>query len=252
MKISKLEALATTLLLFGCFYFPAIAQVRKTNFGLGTPRTSGIGGAVRSGSTNTCPETAILSPLNGSRVLSDQAPVFWYLETKTPSVEVSLILRDQDSTNSKRLFTGTGTATTSGLYSFVLPPKLLSPGKTQRWDLRIQTNSCTDIALANGAIRLEPNPNLAQAIAKATNALQQARLYQKSGYWFEALAAYETWLATNPQDQAARQERNAMIKAGFAENEQLSGVSGAVPEFVQQLPAKVAKISANPIKLTQP
>ncbi|MDX1976368.1 MAG: DUF928 domain-containing protein [Pseudanabaenaceae cyanobacterium bins.68] len=249
MKISKLEVLATTLLLFGCFYFPAIAQIKKTSFGLGTPRTSGIGGAVRTGAIDSCPNTAILSPLSGSRVLSDQPELFWYVEGKIPTMAVSVIVRDQDTNSSKRVFTANGTATQSGLYRFALPAKLLIPGKTQRWDLRIQTESCTDLGITNAAIRLEPNPSLAQAIAKATNSLERAKLYQASGYWFDALAAYETWLATNPQDQTARQERNAMIKAGLAEYNQLPG-SGA--EFVQQIPAKIAQLSASGIKLVQP
>jgi Domain of Unknown Function (DUF928) len=248
LKIKVLLAFAMTLVAV-----PAIAQVKKTSFGLGTPRTSGIGGAVRSGG-NTCPKMALITPLSGSRTLSSQPTLLWYVEGNNSPLEVTLILRDRDDSKSSRVFSARGEAKSSGLYGFTLPKSApsLNVGQTQRWDLRVQSSDCSDLNVATAAIQLESNSKVVAAIAKTSSELQRAKIYNEAGYWFDALGAYDRWLKLNPQDQTTKKERNSMIVNGFQDYETLSKTEpNATLDFIKLVPGKIESATATPIVLSE-
>jgi hypothetical protein len=249
-KIKLIKILTACLVLSA---MPAIAQVKKTSFGLGTPKTSGIGGAVRSGNA-TCPKMGLISPLSGSRTLSSQPTLYWYVEGNKLPLDVTLILRDRDDNNAGRVFSAKGETKDAGLFGFTLPKsaKPLTVGQTQRWDLRVQSSDCSDLTAANAAIKLDANPTVSAAIAKSKTDLQKARIYNEGGYWFDAISAYDLWLKANPQDQTARKERNAMIVNGFEEYTALKGAEpNAALDFIKLIPTKIEKVTATTIVLSE-
>jgi hypothetical protein len=227
---------------------PASAPAKKTSFGLGVPRNSGIGGAVRTGIDASCPRIALLSPATGARTLSAKPTIFWYVEyeptnkSEAVPLNVTFILRDRDDRTAARVFAAQGQLKGSGLYGFTLPPSApnLVAGKVQRWDIRLQVPSCNDLPVASAAILLEPNAQVEAAANKAKDDLGKARIYVSQGYWVEALAAYDRWLTANKGDAAAKQERNAMIDNGFKEYDALDNESlKPLLVFVKTVPSKI-------------
>jgi len=262
IEFGKIGRLNLKLLLAALVTFsitaPIGAQVKKTNFGLGTPKTSGVSGAVRTGVN--CPKIALITPASGSKTLLTQPTLFWYLEGNNSPIDVTLILRGRDDSEygnkAQNIFTAKGEAKSSGLYGFALPksaPALIL-GQVQRWDLRIQSADCTDSNLVrvSAAIQLDQNPKVVTAIAKSSNDLQKARIYSEGGYWFDALSAYDNWLKANPQDRTALRERNSVIANGFQDYETLSKTEpSSVLDFIKLVPAKIETITAMPIVLSE-
>jgi hypothetical protein len=261
IELEKIGSLNLKVLLAAFLSFsmaaPVTAQVKKTNFGLGTPRTGDVSGAVRTGAN--CPKIALITPSSGSKTLLAQPTLLWYVEASSP-VDITLILRGGDSSEfgnkAPKNFSAKGEAKSSGLYSFALPQSApaLTLGQVQRWDLRIQSADCSDSNLvrASAAIQLDRNPQVVAAIAKSTNELQKARIYSEGGYWFDALSAYDRWLKANSKDLVALKERNSAIANGFQDYEVLSKAEPSpVLDFIKLVPKKIESTTATPITLTE-
>ncbi|MGQ9866533.1 MAG: DUF928 domain-containing protein [Pseudanabaenaceae cyanobacterium] len=195
---------------------PAWAQ-RRDSFGLGAPRSAGTGGATRWG--EGC-QIAVFAPESGGRSATAQPTLFWYgSPAGSEPINLTFILREEDSNTAQRLFQVTGTVATKGTYQFTLPVALQAD-KTQRWDVRGAGAGCPQgQVVATMAVRYEPNDVLNRAIAAAATDLEKARIYARAFYWYDALAAYERAIAANPTDTAIRQERRNFLRQGLQEGE---------------------------------
>ncbi|NJK60478.1 MAG: DUF928 domain-containing protein [Oscillatoriales cyanobacterium SM2_1_8] len=195
---------------------PALAQ-RRDSFGLGAPRSAGTGGATRWG--EGC-QIALFAPESGGRSATDKPTLFWYgSPAGTEPINLTLILRDEDSNTAQRVFQVAGTVAAKGTYRFDLPTAL-QPGKTQRWDVRGAGAGCPQgQVVATMAIRHEPNEVLNRAIAAVRTDLEKARIYARALYWYDALAAYERAIAANPTNAEIRQERRALLGEGLKEGD---------------------------------
>jgi len=196
-------------------------------YGLGLSKSAGSGGATR----GSLPQITMLVPEDGAKTLASRPTFYWYIappeiaptslttlpkrDDGTNSFKITFILRDSNQLSAKSVFAAEGKADKSGLYKFTLPegaPELVA-GKLQRWQIRWQTSgSQVDV---NAAIRRDDDPVVLKAIAEAKDDLQQARIYAKNAYWYDAINAYTNWLSKNPKDDVARTERNDLLKEGF-------------------------------------
>ncbi len=195
-------------------------------YGLGLSKSAGSGGATR----GSLPQITMLVPEDGAKTLASRPTFYWYIappeiaptslttvpkRDDTNSFKITFILRDGNQLSAKSVFAAEGKADKSGLYKFTLPegaPELVA-GKLQRWQIRWQTTgSQVDV---NAAIRRDDDPMVLKAIAEAKDDLQQARIYAKNAYWYDAINAYTNWLSKNPKDDVARTERNDLLKEGF-------------------------------------
>ncbi len=217
MRISgRAIALGALALSIGLGALPVQAQ-RRDSFGLGAPRSAGTGGATRWG--EGC-QIALFAPESGGRSATDKPTLFWYgSPAGTEPIQLTLILRDEDSQTAQRIFQVTGTVATKGTYQFTLPTALQA-GKTQRWDVRGAGAGCPQgQVVATMAVRYEPNDVLNRTIAAARTDLEQARIYARAFYWYDALAAYERAIAANPTNAEIRQERRTLLSQGLKEGD---------------------------------
>jgi hypothetical protein len=186
------------------------AQPRNQSYGLGIPKTAGTGGATR----GNLPQVVMLVPEDGARTLSDRPTFYWYVG-EAP-FRTTFFLRDANETGAKTLYRVEAESKKAGLYRVTLPESVrLSSGQVHRWQVRWQDSRGVGQIDVASAIKLEPNPQVQLAIAKAPNDLAKARILAANLYWYDALDAYTKWLEANPNDKTARQERAELIRAGF-------------------------------------
>ncbi|MFQ3679582.1 MAG: hypothetical protein SNJ60_03635, partial [Pseudanabaenaceae cyanobacterium] len=132
---------------------PVWAQ-KRDSFGLGAPRSAGTGGGTRWG--EGC-QIALFAPEGGGRSAVNKPTLFWYgSPAGTEPINLTLILRDEDSNTAQRIFQVAGTVAAKGTYQFTLPIAL-QPSKTQRWDVRGAGAGCPQgQVVATMAVRYEP------------------------------------------------------------------------------------------------
>ncbi|CAN1213059.1 hypothetical protein TUMEXPCC7403_22840 [Tumidithrix helvetica PCC 7403] len=192
---------------------------RGQSFGLGMSSSSTTAGATR----GTLPPVLLLVPPDGARTLSARPTLYWYVsptesQTKQP-FQTRFFLRETPLADSKALFDVKGTAQELGLYKFKLPdsaPSLVA-GKVQRLHLRWTVGE--NVLNLNAPVLLEVNPSVVKAVSEASSGLEKARILAKELYWYDALDAYTKWLETNPKDETAIKERNALLLEGFKSSE---------------------------------
>ncbi|NUN64127.1 DUF928 domain-containing protein [Pseudanabaena biceps] len=222
IALSTLGAIALTVFTGSL----SIVSTANAQYGLGLPRSAGTGGATR----GNLPQITMLVPEDGAKTLAARPTFYWYIAPTTtaataipPSVDgknsfkITFFLRDGNGRSAKSVFIAEGVADKAGLYKFTLPENApaLSTGKVQRWQIRWQTNGGASQVDVNAPIRRDEDPAISKLIATAKNDLEKARIYTKSAYWYDAIDAYTSWLAQNPQDQAAKSERSNLLKEGF-------------------------------------
>lgn len=282
-KISNVKAIALSTICLGTVCLTSVASSLSfvpdafAQYGLGLPQSSGVGGATR---TSPPPIVVLLAPNDGGKTLSTRPTFFLSIDppknteesksnqsTSVSSTKISdpknkpiiftFILRDGSESSSKPLFTAEVKADKFGLYKFTLPenaPALVEK-KAQRWQIRYHNNQENTYA----TIRLESDDNVKKAIASAKNDLEKARIYAKNFYWYDAIAAYDSWLSKKPKDDTAILERSKLLKAGLAKHvvfvtEKKDQKGLPIEEFKQaeydQFISKLYKSIATPIVLT--
>jgi len=261
-KISSTKAIALSTICLGSvcltyvvgslsFIPSALAQ-----YGLGLPSSAASGGATRSPDK---PTITLIVPRDGAKTLSDRPTFFLSVnppeitQGRSPSspnlsdrinnpkkiVTINFILRDGNEISSQPIFKAEGKVDQFGLYKFTLPenaPALIE-GKAQRWQIRFNDR----ISNVYATIRLDADPTITKAIASASNDLEKARIYTKNAYWYDALDAYTSWLAANPQDAVARTERRNLLEAGLKNHLDFAKKS-QTPSSTEELdPAKLSQ-----------
>lgn len=222
LAVSTLGAIAFTI------FTGSLGLVSSANaqYGLGLPRSAGTGGATR----GNLPQVTMLVPEDGAKTLAPRPTFYWYIAppseatTTPPSVDggknsfkITFLLRDGNGRSAKPVFKAEGVVDKAGLYKFTLPENAptLSLGKVQRWQIRWQTSGGVSQVDVNAPIRLDEDLAVSKLIATAKSDLEKARIYAKSAYWYDAIDAYTSWIAENPQDQTAKSERSNLLKEGF-------------------------------------
>ena len=222
------------------------AQSKKSRYGLGLPKSGTASGAVRDAGAGTHSILTLLAPEDGARTLSPRPTFYWYIPPSYSEDKdtVDFFLRENPSLEAKSIFKGRATSASSGLYKLVLPASApsLVVGKTQRWQLRWQSYVGSNPVNLNANIILEnPSPEVAKELSAAKTDLAKARIYNKSGYWYDALDAYCRWIEANPKDaDEARKERQAMLAEVF--NEDYSPI--AIARESAEKKAELAKVPA--------
>ncbi len=213
--------LAATLLTLAAD-MSATAQNRRSKYGLGTlPVGARSAGGIRTPSKEL-PRVILLAPEDGGITLSERPTFYWYVTLKPGDrdyipFQTAFRLSDPvDSSNFKN-FEIKRNGTKVGLYSLTLPPTApaMEMGKDRELIVQDQTNALSSNKVL---VRLKPNEVAITELNKAKTNLEQARIYERYGYWYDALHAYTQWIEANPKDTIARRERANMIEVGLKDN----------------------------------
>ncbi len=240
-KNSNIKAITLSAICLGTVCLTSVASSLSfvpeafAQYGLGLPKSSGVGGATR---TSPPPIVVLLAPTDAGKTLSARPTFFLSIipnpeskpekSTDVSSTKISepqnkpitfeFLLRDGNNSSSKYIFKAEATVDKLGLYKFTLPenaPALVEK-KAQRWQIRYRYNNHQENTFAT--IRLESDDNVKKTIASAKNDLEKARIYAKNFYWYDAIAAYDSWLSQKPKDDTAILERSQLLKAGLAKH----------------------------------
>ncbi len=164
----------------------------------GNPPPSTNGGNDSGGSRGNCPLVAqtsnnlSLQPLVSAGLSATDAPTFWvYVPySTTSSLHARLSVREEED---KETFTNKSMPVTlSGIPGIIkLPlPKTLEQGKIYRWSLTIVCNLDDESAnpVVSGLVKqIIPNSSLMNQLKTASSPREQALIYRKAGYWYDAL-----------------------------------------------------------------
>jgi Domain of Unknown Function (DUF928) len=201
----------------------AAAQNRRSKYGLGTlpvgARTSG-GTRIPSNQLEL-PRVTLLAPQDGAIILSERPTFYWYVSPISGDKDYSAFttvfrLGDPDDRNFKTLALESS-STKVGLYSFTLPPTTpaLEIGKDLELIVQDKTNALSSQKVV---VRRKKNEAAISELNKAKTNLEKARIYERYGYWYDALHTYTLWIEVNPNDTIARRERANMIEEGLNNN----------------------------------
>ncbi|NMF57748.1 DUF928 domain-containing protein [Pseudanabaena yagii] len=235
-KNSNIKAITLSAICLGTVCLTSVASSLSfvpeafAQYGLGLPKSSGVGGATRSPEN---PTIILLVPKDGAKTLSARPTFFLSInppevkpeqsttatstkkisERKNTPITFTFLLRDGNESSSKPIFTTEVKADKFGLYKFTLPENApaLAKKKEQRWQIRYNNGASNTYAV----IRLESDDNVTKAIASAKSDLEKARIYAKNFYWYDAIEAYDSWLSKKPKDDKAILERSQLFKAGL-------------------------------------
>jgi hypothetical protein len=200
----------------------ATAQNRRTKskYGLGTlPVAARSGGGIRT--PDELSRVTLLAPQDGGITLSERPTFYWYVapipgDKDYSTFQTGFRLRDPGDSNLKA-FEIKRSGTKVGLYSMTLPKttSAMEIGKEQAWIVQDFSNNFTSTSVV---VRLKKNEAAITELNKAKTNLEKARIYERYGYWYDALHAYTQWIEANPKDTIARRERANMIKVGLKDN----------------------------------
>ncbi|AFY68384.1 protein of unknown function DUF928 [Thalassoporum mexicanum PCC 7367] len=250
----------------------AFAQSRRTNYGLGLPRTATTGTGVRG---NCPPLVTALVPPDGAKTLSSRPTFYWYITpqdcsdaaeqvdqvnqtdsesqpTNDQEFVLSFSLRDVPVKAGELQLTRLSTifktksftvANQPTLYSYALaePAPALPHDQVRAWHIRWRSADLETQVDANSLVVYEANAQLEFALANADSVLGQARLLAENGYWYDALHVYSDWLRLNPDDNMARQERAELLAVGMAGYEDMTGGDRAKTVSIEELLPQIAE-----------
>jgi Domain of Unknown Function (DUF928) len=187
--------------------------------GPGGPQTNGSGGS-RPACTDIQPSLTPIVPAtrqsNGNVLLSGKTtknhPTFWfYIPYKSTDIQ-SATFTLQDNKQEKPAFEKTvKIASTPALISISLPPTAPALQNGKVYDLRLSMsvfcppNRELDTGfVAAQVIKENISPNLDNQLKRATPQ-QQATIYAKAGFWYDALTTSAELKRTNPNDSSLSQ-----------------------------------------------
>jgi tetratricopeptide (TPR) repeat protein len=199
----------------------ATAQSRraKSKYGLGTlPGTARSGGGIRT--PNQLTRITLLAPQDGGITLSERPTFYWYVAPIAGDKDYSTFptgFRLRDPGDNIKAFEIKRSGTKVGLYSLTLPAitPAMEIGKDQAWVVQDFSNNFTSTSVV---VRLKKNEVAIAELNKAKTNLEKARIYERYGYWYDALHAYTQWIEANPKDTIAQRERANMIEVGLKDN----------------------------------
>lgn len=184
----------------------------------------------------TLPLITLLTPEDGARTASPQPTLYWYLspQAMTALADDNLAVSDchhklvgQFSLTKveKGIVTifETELNLVSGLSSFKLPiAASLQPEKRYRWQISLTSAKGEPVNVSGWIVYIPPQQSLQTALTRALTSRDRAKIYAQAGYWFEAIDGYTKWLNFKPSDSGARMARNDILKAGFANHNNLN------------------------------
>ena len=212
----------------------ATAQNRrsKSKYGLGALP---VGARPSSGGIRNPGELSrvtLLAPEDGGITLSERPTFYWYVAPISGDKDYSKFitgfrLRDPGDSNLKA-FEIKRSGTKVGLYSFTLPPTAptMETGKDRAWIVQDFSNNFTSSSVM---VKLKKNEAAIAELNKAKTNLEKARIYERYGYWYDALHAYTLWIEANPKDTIARRERAHMIEVGLKDNCDFRNIKEVLP-----------------------
>ncbi|TYQ28796.1 DUF928 domain-containing protein [Pseudanabaena sp. UWO310] len=183
------------------------------------------------------PFIILITPEDGAKTASPQPTLYWYLNDGNISEDPS---EAKDSPNSAHKDDLNGQLTLfmdapepiavfqiememhGGLASFKLPQSAsLKPDQPYKWQIVVEDRLCQKVTVS-GWIMYNPNEEtLKQSLNLALTDRDRAKIYARSGYWFEAIDGYARWLKFKPNDTPALREAGELLKAGLANNRNL-------------------------------
>ncbi len=178
-----------------------------------------VGGGTRSVDMFASPVAALALPDQTHTMQADPS-LFWFVRSSALG-HVKLSLKDKSSgkTVFSKSFDNSIQTGIQGVSIADLGAKL-KPGKTYNWQVTLdyQTGDPAENASAGGTILLKPASNdLTASLAKAAPE-EKVKLYDKAGYWYDALEQASSNIQANPDAAAPRIARaNLLARYGFNE-----------------------------------
>jgi hypothetical protein len=196
----------------------AIAQPKYSRYGLDVE-------IKQTGSLHAPPSYCVvaIAPQDGGRTIAENPSLYVYLlkryedyNTSLPALGFSFRISADKTFSSRKVFkeTVSNLALNEGLYKITLPivkPPVLN-GKVQYWTTYVIDSEGMRSDYARTYIKLEKDANLLREIQATTTLLEQARIYAKYYYWYDAFDAYSQWLESNPTDVVALKDRGKMLQ----------------------------------------
>ncbi len=213
----------------------ATAQNRraKSKYGLGTlPVAARTGGGIRT--PKELPRVILLAPQDGGITLSERPTFYWYVAPKSGDRDfipfrTAFKLDDPIASSNVKTFEIKRDGTKIGLYSLTLPPT--APAMEIGKDLELMVQDKTNaLSSQKVVVRLKKNEAAIAELNKAKTSLDKARIYERHGYWYDALHSYTLWIEGNPNDITARRERANMIEVGLKDNCDFREIKAGVPD----------------------
>ncbi|MBD2188664.1 DUF928 domain-containing protein [Pseudanabaena mucicola] len=181
------------------------------------------------------PLITLLTPEDGARTASPQPTLYWYL---SPQALTALANDNPAASDCHSKLVGQFSLTkvdkgvvtifetelnlVSGLSSFKLPiAASLQPNKNYRWQISFPSAKGEQVNVSGWVVYTPPQQSLQIALTRALTSRDRAKIYAQAGYWFEAIDGYTKWLNFKPSDSGARTARNEILKAGFANHDNL-------------------------------
>jgi hypothetical protein len=221
-QITRFSGTFLSLLCLSVLYgndLTVIAQPKHSQYGLGIE-------VKETGSLHSIPSYCVvaIAPRDGGRTISEYPTFYVYLlkrkDAFVPSnitgLNFKLYGNKDIPIRGRAIFSGRvrNLDLEDGLYKIDLStayPSVLN-GEVQSWKAYLLGSDDMFSEYTSTYIQRVPDPSLFREIRSATTKLQQAQIYTKYYYWYDAFDAYTQWLESNPTDINARRERARMLQ----------------------------------------
>jgi len=255
-KISKLTGAIFSLFCLSTFCnndFVAIAQPKYSRYGLGAEIR-------QTGSLHALPTYCVvaIAPEDGGRTISENPSIYIYLLKRHENYNASLhvlglnfrISADKDFSSRRVLNEKVrNLQLNAGFYKITLPivkPPVLN-GKVQYWTTFVIDSGRMWSDYARTYIQRETDANLLREIRGVKTLLEQAQIYAKYYYWYDAFDAYSQWLEANPNDFIARRDRKKMLQENLLHDKcddyyRFTPSTKKLWELIEANPAKEIKL----------
>lgn len=198
--------LATLMLTFS-IGASALAAPYVPPSGLGAPGRRESAGTRGCGFGNPANLIALLPPENIGLTTEAYPRFYWYMPlSQAQFVEFSLFEVSENGEESEIYLSRFAVSGEAGIVSLQLPETASIPalemGDRYRWQVDAYCNPQSesgDLQIQGWVQRQQPDADFAAHLDDASPS-EQAALYAQNGVWFDAIEAYATALAANPQD----------------------------------------------------
>jgi anti-sigma factor RsiW len=170
-----------------------------------------VGSVVRSGQVSL-PRIRALGPEPAGVTREASPTLYWSLDAST-DVPVELTLVEPDA--AEPLLEHRVTSPRSGIHALSLADRriVLETGKAYQWFASLVPDDQRrdqDVISGAGLVRAPADPALAKRLQETPTQLR-AHLLAAEGYWVDAFATVEGWLAAEPDSERLRAYRDALI-----------------------------------------
>jgi hypothetical protein len=166
------------------------------------------------GSTRELPRVVVLAPDHVAATAEPAPSVYWYLSAPSAvPVEITLVSESDDPTPLVERWLDPPVA--AGLHRLDLAEQgvSLAPGATYQVFVALvpDPERRESDAVASAAIRYAPPAGAARARLDAAPPAGRAHALAGAGYWLDAFATYTGWIEAEPDAQALRAQRAALL-----------------------------------------